>query len=233
MSADAVSALNTQLLAEQQAVGPAMTLRSALTRPDVLLLSLSYFFWSVGIYGFVLWLPTIVHQGSALSMGRTGLVSAIPYAAAIVAMVLVSQRSDRTQQRRSLVWRSLLLGGIALSISFLAHAHFAVAFAALVAAAACMYAPYGAFFAIVPERVPRSVTAEVLAVINSAGALGGFFGSYFVGWLQGWTGSSQDGYLLMSISLLCASAGMFLLKDGPAVASPSTFSGAITKRTAA
>ncbi len=44
-----------------------------------------------------------------------------------------------------------------------------------------MYAPYGPFFAINPERLPRSVTAEVLAMINSCGALGGFFGSYFVG----------------------------------------------------
>ncbi len=182
----------------------------------MLLLSIIYFFWSVGVYGFVLWLPTIVHQGSALSMGRTGLVSAIPYAAAIVAMVVVSQRADKTQQHRSLVWRSLLFGGMALSVSFLAHAHFTIAFIALVVAGACMYAPYGPFFAIVPERLPRSVTAEVLAVINSAGALGGFFGSYFVGWLQGWTGSSQDGYLLMSLSLLCAAGGMFLLEDRPA-----------------
>lgn len=215
MSTEAVSILNDRLLAEEQAVGPAMTLRTALIRPDVLLLSVTYFFWSVGVYGFVLWLPTIVHQGAALSMGRTGLVSAIPYAAAIVAMLVVSQRADKTQQRRSLVWRSLLVGGIALSVSFLAHAHFTIAFLALVVAGACMYAPYGPFFAIVPERLPRSVTAEVLAVINSAGALGGFFGSYFVGWLQGWTGSSQDGYLLMSLSLLCAAAGMFLISDGP------------------
>lgn len=242
MSAEAVSILDARLLAEQQAVGPSMTLRTALIRPDVLLLSVTYFFWSVGVYGFVLWLPTIVHQGSALSMGRTGLVSAIPYAAAVVAMVVVSQRADKTQQHRSLVWRSLLFGGIALSVSFMAHAHFTMAFLALIVSGACMYAPYGAFFAIVPVRLPRSVTAEVLAVINSAGALGGFFGSYFVGWLQGRTGSSQDGYLLMSLSLLCAAAGMFFLDDGLAdqtapftlsSTSTGTTSGTIRRRRAA
>jgi sugar phosphate permease len=213
LTPEAVSLLNTRLAAEQLPVAPAMTLRTALLRPDVLLLCVIYFFWSLGVYGFVLWLPTIVHQGSALSMGRTGLLSAVPYAAAIVAMLYVAQRSDKTQQRKSLVGRFLFLAGIALSVSFLAHAHFAVAFAALIVAAACMYAPYGPFFAIVPERLPRTFLAEVLALINSVGALGGFFGSYFVGWLQGVTGNSRAGYLLMSVSMLCAAALMYSLAD--------------------
>jgi nitrate/nitrite transporter NarK len=51
--------------------------------------------------------------------------------------------------------------------------------------------------------VPRNVVAEVIAFINSCGALGGFFGAYFVGWLQTATGNSRAGYLLMSLSLAC------------------------------
>ena len=96
--------------------------------------------------------------------------------------------------------------------SFLAADHsFAVAFCCLVIAGSCMYAPYGPFFAIVPERVPRNVTAEVLAVINSSGALGGFAGSYLVGVLQAVTGSSRLGFLLMSLSLICSSLLLLLL----------------------
>ena len=60
-----------------------------------------------------------------------------------------------------------------------------------------MYAPYGPFFAIVPERVPHNVTAEVMAMINSCGAVGGFFGIYLVGILQAATGNEGAGYLLM------------------------------------
>ena len=213
MTPEAVSLLNDRLTEEQRAVGPDILLSAALLRPDILLLSAVYFFWSLGVYGFVLWLPTIVHRGSELSMGRTGLLSAVPYAAAIVAMVFVARRADKTQRRRSLVWRFLLFAGAALSVSFLTHSHFAIAFSALIVAGACMYAPYGPFFAIVPERVPRSVTAEVLALINSAGALGGFCGSYLVGWLQGLTGSSRDGYLLMSLSLLTAGGLMCCLTE--------------------
>lgn len=76
-----------------------------------------------------------------------------------------------------------------------------------------MYAPYGPFFAVVPELVPCNVAAEVLATINSSGALGGFFGSYTVGWLQAVTGSSRAGYLLMAMSLVCSAALMLCLCD--------------------
>ncbi len=76
-----------------------------------------------------------------------------------------------------------------------------------------MYAPYGPFFAMVPERVPRNVTAEVLATINSSGALGGFFGSYTVGWLQTVTGSSRAGYLLMAMSVICSGILMLFLRN--------------------
>jgi nitrate/nitrite transporter NarK len=80
-----------------------------------------------------------------------------------------------------------------------------------------MYAPYGPFFAIVPERIPRNVTAQVFTLINSVGALGGFCGAYFVGALQTGPGDTRASFLLMSFSLLCAAGLMFLLPDAPRV----------------
>jgi MFS-type transporter involved in bile tolerance (Atg22 family) len=77
-----------------------------------------------------------------------------------------------------------------------------------------MYAPYGPFFAIVPERIPQNVVAEAMACINSCGALGAFFGSYFVGLLRALTGNERAGYLLMSLSLACA-AMLFVFMDDP------------------
>lgn len=178
-------------------------LKSFLLRRDVLLLSLQYFCWSLGVYGFVLWLPTIVHRGAALSMGRTGLFSAIPYVVAVLLMIAAGRVSDRISRRVELVWPFLLLAGFAMLGSFFFAAHsFAVAFACLVVAGGCMYAPYGPFFAIIPERVPREVAGEVFAMVNSFGALGAFAGSYLVGLLHAITGKQAAGYLLMAISLL-------------------------------
>jgi nitrate/nitrite transporter NarK len=67
-----------------------------------------------------------------------------------------------------------------------------------------MYAPYGPFFAIVPEMLSKNVAGEVTALINSCGALGGFVGIWFVGLLEERTGNSRAGFLMMSISLILA-----------------------------
>lgn len=212
LSKEAADYLELELEREQADIVRSNGLRNALMRPDVVLLSTVYFLWSLGIYGFVLWLPTIVRQGAASSMGRTGLLSAIPYGVAIVLMLVVAYFSDRTQQRRALVWPFLVTGGVALLLSYLfAENGFVTAFAGLVVAGACMYAPYGPFFALIPERVPREEVAEVFACVNSAGALGGFFGSYCVGWLQSATGNARAGYLLMALSLIVSAVLLLAL----------------------
>ncbi|MGH9584791.1 MAG: MFS transporter, partial [Bryobacteraceae bacterium] len=216
MTADAAAALEAQLAQEQLAVAPVGSVREALLRGDVVLLCAQYFLWSVGVYGFVLWLPTIVRQGSSLPMGKTGLLTAIPYVAAVLAMILVSRLSDRTLRRSSFVWPSLLIAGLALLGSFVySQTSFSLAFLCLILAGAGMYAPYGPFFAIVPERVPRNAAAEAMALINSCGALGAFAGSYFVGFLQFRTGNPQAGYLLMSLSLVCSAVLLLFLGKLP------------------
>lgn len=188
-------------------------------RRDVLQLSLQYFCWSLGVYGFVLWLPTIVRQGAALSMGGTGLLSAVPYLLAVVLMIIAGRASDRTLRRQEIVWPFLLLAALAMLGSFLFAGHsFALAFGCLVIAGGCMYAPYGPFFAIIPERIPREVTGEVFALVNSSGALGAFVGSYLVGLLHVLTGTQSAGYLLMALALLASALLLIRLPKVPALA---------------
>lgn len=209
---ESVATLDAVLLAEQAEVAEVKAVREALFRPDVLLLAVQYFCWSLGIYGFVLWLPTIVRQGSGAGMGTTGLLTAIPYAVAAVFMLAASSISDRTMKRAPVVWPFLMMAGFAMLGSYFASGKsFPVAFVCLVLAGAGMYAPYGPYFAIIPERVPKNVTGEVMAMINSAGALGGFVGSYFVGWLQAATGGPKAGFLLMSIAVIVSSLLILLL----------------------
>lgn len=230
LTATAATELETELAEEQRSLTlqtsgnrkPFRTLE-ALLRPDVLLLSAQYFFWSVGVYGFVLWLPTIVRRGSTLSMGKTGLLSAIPYLAAVLLMLLTATISDKTGRRKSLVWPFLLAAGFALFGSFiLAEKSFPLSFACLVVGGGCMYAPYGPFFAIIPERLPKQVIAEVMAMINSCGALGAFAGSYLVGLLQSVTGNSRAGFLLMSLALATSAMLLLMLSPAPAPSQPST-----------
>lgn len=219
ITSEAALHLESQLDHEQQSLPQIGSVRAALIRPEILLLSALYFFWSIGVYGFVLWLPTIIQHGAATGIEMTGLLTAVPYLLAILLMLLVSYLSDRSLRRKSLIWPFLVLSGLAMLVSFLTANHsFWLAYSALIVAGGCMYAPYGPFFAIIPELVPRNVTAEVLALVNGSGALGGFIGSWFVGLLQARTGNSRAGFLLMSGSLILSGLILLALRTEPRTA---------------
>jgi MFS-type transporter involved in bile tolerance (Atg22 family) len=60
-----------------------------------------------------------------------------------------------------------------------------------------------------PEMLPRNVAGEVIALVNSFGALGGFTGTWLVGWLQALTGNARAGFFAMSMMLIVS--GLFSL----------------------
>src|SRR5207247_9389270 len=63
-------------------------------------LCLLYFSTIISFYGVAFWLPQIVKSFSGLSNAAASLISALPYLAASVGMVLVARHSDRTGERR-------------------------------------------------------------------------------------------------------------------------------------
>jgi nitrate/nitrite transporter NarK len=79
-----------------------------------------------------------------------------------------------------------------------------MSFGLLVLSGGAMYAPYGPFFAIIPEVLPRNVAGGAMALINSMGALGSFAGAYLVGYLNATTGGFGAAYLFMASSLFLA-----------------------------
>ncbi|MHB2021450.1 MAG: MFS transporter [Candidatus Xenobia bacterium] len=152
----------------------------------------------------MLWLPTIVKHGAAIGIGATGLLTALPYLIACGLMMAVSVASDRLQQRERFVWPFLLLAGISFLASWLlAGVSFWIAYVCLAVAGACMYAPCGPFFALIPEQVPRPVAGQTIGLVKGAGALGGFVGSWGVGWLNA-TLSPQAAFLAMAAILIVA-----------------------------
>ena len=195
-------------LQEEQSALPAYSnLRAVLRVPGVLLLCLQYLCWSFGVYGLVLWIPEMIRSGSARGIEQVGVLSAAPFLLAVVLMLTVAWFSDRILNRKSFVWPFLMLSGAALFCSFAsAGSNFWLAYACLIVAGGAMYAPYGPFFAIVPEMLPSTVAGEVMALVNTFGALGGFAGTWIVGALQALTGSARAGFLAMSLALIAAGA---------------------------
>ena len=205
--------LQSALDAEQVGMTPVKNYAAAFRSPKVILLALQFFCWSIGVYGFVLWLPSILKQGAHMDMIEAGWLSALPYLAAVIAMLGVSWGSDKLQKRKRFVWPPLLIASIAFYGSYaLGAEHFWLSYTLLVIAGACMYAPYGPFFAIIPEILPSNVAGGAMALINSMGALGSFSGSYLVGYLNSETGSPGASYLLMSGALLISVLLTLMLK---------------------
>ena len=191
-----------QLALEQQSIRPVKNYKEAFKSRVVILLCLQYALWSIGVYGFVMWLPSIINEAPNMNIETTGWLSAVPYILAIIAMLSASYFSDKTLNRKIFVWPFLLIGAIAFYGSYLVGtSNFWLSFTLLVIAGGAMYAPYGPFFAIITEILPSNVSGGAIALINSFGALGSFLGAYLVGYLNGSTGSFDASYIFMSGAL--------------------------------
>jgi sugar phosphate permease len=195
--------LSETLQEEQQAIKPVKNYAEAFKLKAVILLCLQYAFWSIGVYGFVMWLPSIIKAAPDMSIIRTGWLASIPYIFAAIGMFVASYFSDKTLNRKVFIWPFLLIGSIAFYGSYLiGTSNFWLSIVLLVIAGAAMYTPYGPFFAVITEILPSNVSAGAIALINSFGALGSFAGAYIVGYLNGTTGGFGASYIFMAGSLL-------------------------------
>jgi sugar phosphate permease len=196
-------AFEQQLEKEQEGLKPVKNYREAFKSMPVILLSIQYALWSIGVYGFVMWLPSIIKAAPNMGIVETGWLSSVPYILSVILMLVASYFSDKTLNRNAFVWPFLLIGSVAFYFSYaVGTQHFWISFILLVIAGGAMYAPYGPFFAIIPEILPRNVAGGAMALINSMGALGSFVGSYAVGYLNGATGGFAASYIFMAGSLL-------------------------------
>ena len=198
---------------EQRALKPMRNYAEAFRSFHVIALAAQYFLWSIGVYGFVLWLPSMLKASSHFGIVEVGWLSAAPYLLATLLMIVTSHFSDRSGHRKAYIWPFLMVGAVAFAGSYLlGRSNFWPGFILLTIAGGAMYAPYGPFFAWIPETLPRNVAGGAIALINSCGALGSFVGSYVIGWLDAATGGPSLSYALMAAALLLS--GLITLAVG-------------------
>jgi sugar phosphate permease len=208
-------ALEETLAQEQRGIAPVTNYAAAFKSPRVIVLAAQHFFWSIGVYGFVIWMPSMLKTAD-MGMVELGWLSAVPYLAAIIGEISASAWSDRTGRRLEVLWPCMIVGAAAFYGSYLlGTSHFWASFALLVIAGAAMYAPYGPFFAYIADTMPTNVAGGAFALINSMGALGSFVGAYGVGMLNGMTGSSSASYLMMAAGLVVTAILTFVMPKKP------------------
>lgn len=220
-------ALDAQLAEEQRGIKPVKNYAAAFKSRVVIALCAQYFLWSIGVYGFVMWLPSILNAAPDMTIVKTGWLSAVPYLMAIIGMLSASYFSDKTLNRKAFIWPFLLIGAVAFYGSYLIGAsNFWASFCLFLVAGGAMYAPYGPFFAFILDVLPKNVAGGAVALINSFGALGSFTGTYIVGYLNGTTGGFGASYLFMAVSLLLSALLMLIAvqQPGPAQHKPEPVS---------
>lgn len=194
-----------QLQQEQQQIKTVKNYATAFKSRLVILFSLQFALWSIGTYGFMMWLPSIIKTAPEVGIVKTGWLSAVAYLLAIIGMISVSYFSDKTLNRKTFIWVFLSIASLAfLGLFLIGQDNFWFSFILLVIAGSAICAPFGPFFAVIAEILPRNVAGVSIALINSMGALGSFVGAYLVGALNAKTGNFGPSYLLMSASLFLA-----------------------------
>lgn len=196
-------------------VGP-ITVWQALRSPTVLLLASVAFLEYFVFYSFAFWFPTVLKRQTGFSDARVGLLGAVPYVAAFVAMLINGWHSDRSRERR---WHSaapLFIAAIALLglIGLPRSIRLTVALFSIV----CMVEAFlPAFWAIPTEILSESAAAVAVGMINAIASIAGFAGPYAFGYLNARMGSFSYGLALM---MVCAFAGGMLMLATPPTRGP-------------
>jgi len=140
------------------------------------------------------------------------LVSAIPFLAALPAMLLVGWHSDRTGERRWHTALPIFTVGIFLAASQLVGDNVPLAIAMFSIAAMGLYSYLPSFWSLPTTFLSEAAAAACIGLINSVGNLGGFVGPYAVGYLSNKTGSYAAGVFYLVGSALLSGLLVFLLR---------------------
>ena len=185
-------------------------LSQAFTNGHVWLLGLIYFCVASGIYIISFWLPTIIKGSGVSDPFEIGLLSAVPYIVAIVAMLAVNADGDRTRERRWHVIIPSLVTGLGLAVTAFSGSNTTLAMIGLVLAAAGASSAQSAFWTLPAAFLGGAAAAAGIALVNALGNIAGFASTFIVGWMSDLTHSTSASlYLFAGLAVV---GGLLILR---------------------
>jgi len=211
--------ITDKLQGEKPAGVPATSIGQALRSRKVLLLASVAFLVYLASYSFMFWFPTMLKRLSGFSDVNVGLLGAVPYLAAFVAMQSNAWHSDRTRERRwhaavpSFLIAVAMLGlilqprSVALSLLFFTMVGIGSAFLPV-------------FWAVPTEILSQTAGAAAIGMINAVGSVAGFAGPFLFGYLNTRTGSFSSGLAVMAAAAL--GGGLLMLRAPRSARAPAS-----------
>ena len=190
----------------------------------VLAFAFLYFTMVINVYGLSFWVGEIVDRIGGLSAVGKGFVTAIPYAVAIIGMVVIPRHSDRTGERKRVLSACLAVAAAAFAASTVVGPVAAVAMLAI--GLFFLLGAHGVFWTMPAALLSGAAAAAGIALINSIGNLGGFGGPYLVGLIKDATGSTDGGLVaLAAILAVGAVTALFVAHERASERAPRVRSG--------
>ncbi len=174
-------------------------------------MSAIYFAFVMGQYAITFWLPTLVKATGVQGNFTIGLLSAIPFLCAIVAMNLFGRSADNRRERRwHLIIPAMMAAvGFAVSAMYTHNTAVSLVFLSMAAAGVLTCAPL--FWSLPTAFLSGTAAAAGIAAINSVGNVAGFVSPYLIGTLKDLTGSTEIGMYVLSAVLVLGAIGVWLV----------------------
>jgi MFS family permease len=200
-------------IAAENAVKHRLPLLRVLVEPKLLVLSFIYFCNSLGLYGIGFWLPQIIKNTGVSDPLDVGLLSAIPYGFAAVAMVVYGRSSDRSNERRMHYFFGSILGSAGLVMTGMFGHSTWLTMAGVTISSIGVLSLFPIFWPIPADMLAGTSAAAGIAWINSLGGLAGFFGPTIVGTVSDLTKKSD--YAFYGIAGAVLLGGLLVLAVAP------------------
>ena len=176
-------------IAADHAKASDVSLSGVITSGRVWMLSLIYGCYGLAFFGFVFWLPTIVHLAGVTRPLNIGLITAIPWTVGAITMVLAAGPGGRAGNVRRALIILALASATGWGLSPLAASNLPVAIILLSLAMGGLMGSMPVFWNLPTAMFRGTSSAAAIAMITALGNLPGFLSPYLVAWIKQKTGS--------------------------------------------
>ncbi|AIJ88342.1 MFS transporter [Brucella melitensis] len=197
--------ISRDIEADSKGKAASHSLMSLVKNPMLWVMMLIYFCFVMGQHGLTLWMPTLIRASGVTSNVTIGLLGAIPFICAIIAMVIFSRSADHYRERRWHLVVPALLGAVGFVVAASAtNTTVSIIFLSMAAAGVLACAPL--FWSLPTAILSGAAAAAGIALINSVANLAGFISPYMVGIIRDATHSSELGMYVLAGFLILGAA---------------------------
>jgi MFS family permease len=158
------------------------------------------------------WLPTIIKGLGVTDALHVGLIGAVPWAFAIVAMFLAARSADRRQEYRWHTAVACVVAAAGLLIGVAFHADVMLAMVGMTIAAMGIMAALPVFWSNPTALLGGTAAAMGIAFINSVGNLAGFAIPSIIGVIKDKTHSTDAGLHMLAAFMVLGAIAVLALK---------------------